>query len=275
MRSLFIVLLSMISFSLQGQSVEFGFNAGFSLYNGDLSPKDNMDYLKMLHPAGGAFLRINTTTPISLRLGANFGTLSGNDERSANAFRQLNFQSRISELYFTGEWNIFEWYPGKGRTSISPYAFAGLNLFHFNPQTRVDNQWIDLQPLGTEGQGLDGYSEKYELTQVAIPFGLGLKLNLPGRWRLGLELGARKLFTDYLDDVGSQRVVYEDILNGNGALAAQLSNPSFNPDTDPLQTSYTRGKAANDWYYIGGLTVSYIISDSDDHPRNSVRCPSF
>lgn len=275
MRSLLIVLISIISIGLRGQSVELGINAGFSLYNGDLSPKNNMDYLQMLHPAGGVFLRVNTITPISLRLGANFGSISGDDKKSAHPYRQLNFRSRISELYFTGEWNLFEWYPGRSNTGFSPYLFAGLNLYYFNPQAQIEDQWVDLQPLGTEGQGLEGYQEKYDLAQVAIPFGIGLKFKLPGRWQLGLEVGARKLFTDYLDDVGNQTVIYEDVLNGNGALAAQLSNPSFDPDTTPLQTSYSRGKSAKDWYYIGGLTVSYLISESGDHPRNSVKCPSF
>lgn len=275
MRSLLIVLICTISFSLWGQSAELGFNAGFSLYNGDLSPKDNLDYLKMVHPAGGIFLRVNTITPISVRLGANFGTISGDDENSAFPSRQLNFRSRISELYFVGEWNIFEWYPGGGYTGLSPYLFGGINLYYFNPEANFENQWVDLQTLGTEGQGLDGYPEKYDLAQMAIPMGVGLKIKLPGRWQIGLEVGARKLFTDYLDDVSDQIIVYEDVLNGNGPLAAQLSNPGFDPDTMPLQTSYSRGKSANDWYYIGGITFSYIISESGDHPRNSVRCPTF
>ena len=179
MRSLLIVLIGLISFGLQGQSVELGVNAGVSFYNGDLSPKEYIDYLEMLHPAGGVFLRVNTASSISVRLGANFGTVSGDDKMSAYPDRQLNFRSRLSELYITGEWNIFEWYPGNGRTGISPYVFAGLNLFYFNPEARTESQWVELQPLGTEGQGLPGYEEKYDLVQFGVPFGVGLKIKLP------------------------------------------------------------------------------------------------
>lgn len=275
MRSLLITVICLISFGLRGQSVELGVNAGFSLYNGDLSPKEYVDYLKMIHPAGGVFLRINTTSPISLRLGASFATVSGDDEMSAYPSRQLSFRSKISELYFTGEWNIFEWYPGQGQTGLSPFLYAGINMYYFNPETRFDNQWVELQPLGTEGQGLSGYPEKYELVGFGIPFGGGIKLLLPGRWQIGVEIGARKLFTDYLDDVSDQQVVYEDVLNGNGPLAAQLSNPSFNPDTTPLQTTYTRGKAADDWYYVGGITLSYRLSEGGSSSGKNVKCYSF
>ena len=115
MRSLLIAVICLISFGVRGQSVELGVNAGFSLYNGDLSPKEYTDYFKMIHPAGGVFLRINTPSPISLRLGASIATVSGDDEMSAFPSRALSFRSRISELTFTGEWNIFEWYPGQGQ----------------------------------------------------------------------------------------------------------------------------------------------------------------
>ena len=274
MRSLLIAVICLIAFDVKGQSVELGVHAGLSLYNGDLAPKEYIDYFKMIHPAGGIFLRINTSSPISLRLGGNIATVSGDDEWSAFPSRALSFRSRISELYFTGEWNIFQWYPGQGATGISPYLYAGINMYYFNPETRFENQWVELQPLGTEGQGLDGYPEKYELVGFGIPFGGGIKILLPGRWQLGIEIGARKLFTDYLDDIGNQQVVYEDVLNGNGPLAAQLSNPGFDPDTTPLQTTYVRGKEANDWYYVGGLTISYLISEGGGDGKN-IKCYSF
>ena len=123
-------------------------------------------------------------------------------------------------------------------------------------------------------KGLQAIRKSITSWIFAIPFGGGNKILLPGRWQLGVEIGARKLFTDYLDDVSNQQVVYEDVLNGNGPLAAQLSNPNFDPDTTPLQTTYVRGKEANDWYYIGGLTISYLISEGGSGGKD-VKCYSF
>ncbi len=82
----------------------------------------------------------------------------------------------------------------------------GIGIFTFNPEARFGgDEWIDLQPLGTEGQWLadpeNRYPEPYELTQFNIPFGGGLRFRLSRRWDMEVEIGWRKTFTDYLDDV--------------------------------------------------------------------------
>ncbi len=72
-------------------------------------------------------------------------------------------------------------------------------MFSFNPQARnVDplaenkDHWYDLQPLGTEGQGLTGQPVLYSLTSFSIPFGLGLKVNFLRNFSFGAEWGMRK-----------------------------------------------------------------------------------
>ena len=60
---------------------------------------------------------------------------------------------------------------------------------------------MDLQPLGTEGEGFYKGEKKYNLTQLAIPIGGGFKYAISNNVRIGIEVGFRKLFTDYLDDV--------------------------------------------------------------------------
>ena len=229
MRNLLIVILAIaMATTAVAQNLELGVSAGMSTYAGDLAPDKPTEYLQLLHPAAGAFLRLNVAPPVSFRLGFNVAKVSADDAlNEVHAGRQLSFESNITEVYLTGEWNIFNWYPGSGNLRISPYAFAGVNVFHFNPRTLHEDQWIDLQPLGTEGQGLEGYDEKYRLTQYGVPIGFGLKFTINERWTIGGEIGARKLFTDYLDDVSSTVVVYDDVYNGNGPLAARLSNPFY------------------------------------------------
>ena len=59
---------------------------------------------------------------------------------------------------------------------------------------------------------MDGFSERYRLTEVAIPMGLGVKYRLTERFILGLDAGLRKTFTDYLDDVSGTYVNNDDLL---------------------------------------------------------------
>ena len=35
-------------------------------------------------------------------------------------------------------------------------SFVGVGGFYFNPKAKYEGKWVSLQPLGTEGQGLNG-----------------------------------------------------------------------------------------------------------------------
>jgi hypothetical protein len=140
-----------------------------------------------------------------------------------------------------------------------PYLFGGVGIFNYSPEGRFEDTFVELQPLGTEGQGLPGYEAPYQLTQFMIPLGLGAKMTLNNKITLGFEIGARKLFTDYFDDISGAEVNYRDILRGNGTLAAQLSNKSIDPNTE-VDVSYIRGGDAKDWYFISGLTLAFRLN---------------
>jgi len=98
-------------------------------------------------------------------------------------------------------WNEDNWF-------ISPYIGAGIGVFTFNPKTFYKGQEVELQPLGTEGQGLPGGKAKYGLTQMNMPLTLGVKFYNPARtFSVALDATYRYTYTDYLDDVSS---VYTD-----------------------------------------------------------------
>jgi hypothetical protein len=134
---------------------------------------------------------------------------------------------------------------------------------------------VDLQPLGTEGQGLDGYDDKYNQLIAAIPLGLGLRFWLGDRISLLIEGSTRLLFTDYLDDVSDRPVVYEDILLGNGATAASLSNPGIIPGSDEATQPYRRGDARNDGLYFLNLTLTYRTDGGRMGIKVRKNCPTF
>jgi len=112
-----------------------------------------------------------------------------------------------------------------GRVSWTPYGFIGVAGFLNNPEAQAPatdlqgnslpeaGKWVKLRPLGTEGQysTLDptdaNYGIKpYKVAQIAIPFGIGIRLKLNQVMDFSAEWGFRYTFTDYLDDVSRNYV---------------------------------------------------------------------
>ena len=93
------------------------------------------------------------------------------------------------------------------------------------------SDWIDLQPLGTEGQftGIAGTPKPYSLLQIGVPLGGGILYRLMDKWDLSLEFSYRFVFTDYLDDVSGRypsEEVYQEMLNQGNYDGITLSNRS-------------------------------------------------
>jgi len=273
---LFLILLG-TQFS-SAQSYDFGLFAGTSFYEGDIAPSAYKDYLKTFQPAFGFSIRTWPEHKYSFRFGFNYGTVTGSDTlRTGTRDRRITFRTRIYEFYGVVEWNFAFWKPGDGFFSVTPYFMGGVSIFRFNPQAPFEGQWINLQPLGTEGQGLPGFEKKYSLTEIGIPIGGGIRLRLSKQITLGFEVGARKLFTDYLDDVSGTQFLYNDIKRGNGALAAKLSLPGFDEGVQDVFNVTQRGNPAKDWYYMMGVTLAYRFSNSFYYYQGKpvIGCPRF
>ncbi len=268
MRNWIILLnICLLGASARAQSVEMGFWLGASLYSGDLSPKEFGLYFQEVNPAGGVFGRFNLNNVISLRVGASLAKITGTGDTTETVIRQ-SFRSNILELAAISEISPFS--IGRDPFLVKPYLFGGVAIYRHNPQALFDGSWIDLQPLGTEAQGLPGYTEPYDLTQFSIPFGAGLRFVINDTWALGMEFGWRRTFTDYLDDIGSTLVSYRDVYEGNGSIAAQMSNALI-PGPEAGDTAYQRGGEFKDWYYIGGITLSYFLSGSSGYGSGGSR----
>ncbi len=281
-----LIALMFLGLSRPGQaqnldrSFEIGLLGGLAFYNGDLAPEAFGDYFQEVGPAAGLFGRFTLNRFFALRLGLTYAIVSGDDQYSAQPERDLSVRTPLFEAALTGEFSPFQFGTPYATPLFVPYLTAGVGVFRFRPETRFEGEWIELQPLGTEAQGLPGYPEKYNRTQINIPMGGGLRVILNDTWTLGLEFVARKLFTDYLDDVSDAEVNYRDLIQGNGILAAQLSNKQVDPsDTDDLDFTYRRGGPAQDWFYTAAVTVSFRLwqgsaSGRGNYPSGS-RCPDF
>lgn len=263
--------------TIYAQKVELGLFGGVATYSGDLSSDQFGDYLDQSNLALGIYGRYHIDETFAARLTFSYGSLEGDDAQSLYPDRGLNFQTDLIDVALTAEWKLLTFGYEGGSWRVSPYVFGGVGLFNFNPKATIDGGTVELQPIGTEGQGLDGYPEPYRLTQFNIPIGAGIQIELNNKWTIGLEVGGRKLFTDHLDDVSNSLVSYDDIFFGKGELAARLSNPSItNPEG--MDVTYRRGSIAKDWYYLSGLTVGYKFGGGGSKGfkgKKDFGCPSF
>ncbi len=278
-----IVLLCVTNIAFS-QRFHIGVFGGLSAYNGDLTSK--IFPKKVTNGAIGITGNYELTDNIILRGGFTYTVVGGADRLSDKpglVARNLSFETSISEFSLVGEYYLLNLYENR----LSPYIFAGLALYHFNPYAfNGTREKIYLKRLSTEGQGLPGYAaiKPYSLTQPAIPFGGGVKFAVTDNLHLGVELGLRKLFTDYLDDVSSDYADPADLLAGRGQLSVDLSyrgdevgNPGY-----PAKGMQRGGQKNKDTYYFTGIHLTYRLGSNGGNSlfgggrrgnKNSTGCP--
>jgi hypothetical protein len=255
-----LLFIPFLGFSQQRAHITaFG---GFANYSGDLQTKRLT--LDQSHGTFGLGVKYDITNHFSARAGLTYGRIEGNDKKNEGLLRarNLNFQTGILEGNLMIEYTLLD----LSEKKFSPFAFAGVAIYHFNPYTydTLGNK-INLQPLGTEGQGLSQYPDRkpYNLTQFAIPFGAGLKLRVSDNVVLSYEIGLRKLFTDHLDDVSSTYVDQSLLSQARGPRAVEMAyrggelkggDPNY-----PLDGTVRGGPKYKDWYYFTGVGISIGI----------------
>jgi hypothetical protein len=97
-----------------------------------------------------------------------------------------------------------------------------------------------------------------------MPLGGGVKFRITETTVLGFEIGMRKLFTDYLDDVSTTYVDPLALALARGPKAVEMSyrgGEVKNGDpTYPTEGSLRGGEKFKDWYYFTGVTLSVRIN---------------
>ena len=262
----------------KSQSLFLNLDAGAANYEGDLQSKRYT--FQESHPGGGIGLGYDLDPHITLSTGFLYTRISGNDKYQRTAIdrqRNLNFTSNILEWNIRAEYALFD----LDQRRITPYGFLGLAFFHFNPYTYDSTgKKVFLKPLSTEGEGLVAYPSRkpYALIQPAIPFGIGVRGALTDNIRVGLEVGLRKTFTGYLDDVRSSYVDYNTLLAAKGqeavALAFRTNELPVHGNTPYPAAGTQRGGGKDDWYYFTGVRVSIRLGGSTGSARH-MRCPVF
>ncbi|NTS43395.1 outer membrane beta-barrel protein [Flavisolibacter sp. BT320] len=264
-RTLFLSFL-FVSQVCTAQRFHLGVFAGGANYLGELNDK----LYKRTKLAGGVSLNYEVSDRFMLRGGLTLGKVEGADKygssETVKQIRNLSFQSNITEFSLIGELTAFNLY----NIRWSPYAFGGLAVYHFNPFITDSGSKIFLQPLSTEGQGLAQYPDRkpYALTQLSIPFGGGIKYNINENVRIGFELGLRRLFTDYLDDVSQSYADEALLLAAKGPVAVKYSyrgdevpgEAQGYPDVGyPAKDAQRGNPKAKDWMYFTGIHLTFRL----------------
>lgn len=262
-----IISLGVSAFAQSNISV--GLHLGSSSYFGDLKP--NAFQLNQNSLAFGVNGMYKLSKRLNLRLGLIACTIKAADSKTGKTSlikRNLSFKSKIFEASLVGEYNFFKLglnqNKGDDFKRWSPYVFGGLALFGFNPKAELNGEWYNLRELGTEGQFVSNSKLKpYSLTQMSLPFGFGFKYVVNSKLLVALELGWRKTFTDYLDDVSGVYHDLNEIESAKGIEAARLSYrgnelEGFNNSVPPKGS--IRGNSDNmDWYILSTFCLTYNL----------------
>ena len=284
---------------------EVGFSLNATNYFGDITPGPSI----LSFRPGSTRLSIGLSASKKfggrtfLRGGVNWARITGSDAKAATPSdqndygrwqRNLSFRNDIFEINGVGMLYLFNNYGDVyRRPDINPYVFGGAALFVHSPKAEVqegDNNglapgWYKLRELRTEGQ-----SDEYSKAGIAIPFGLGVTYKLGRMFDLSFEIGWRKTFTDYLDDVSGSYADKGKIEGQTSTTAVILSDrtlevadqydiPVFSRTSAVNGKSYEytlghgregqqRGdKFDSDWYIISGFRLSYMLIAKGHAPK--------
>jgi hypothetical protein len=212
---------------------------------------------------------------ISARAQLTWFVMKGDDAQADDDRdeRSLSFTSSSYELSAIGVVSLSpqgeRYYE---RPKINFHGFGGIGLLYFNPKAELDGKKYALQPLETEGVS-------YSRFQPVIPVGLGARIQVNPFFNILIEGGYRFTFTDYLDDVSSERyptleklglpvseASYSDIRfrlsdrrYENGTAPGGSPTPSLADEVRRTTVGKRGNPAENDGYFLLNISLQYYL----------------
>lgn len=240
------ILCLLIPFGLFGQPKwEWGLFAGGANYFGDLVETDWPEW-KESQPAIGLAGGYNLSRVFNLRASAIYARLSGDDANFSEGMphlkRKFTFESQLTEFSLVLRYEPFgtKRYPDEGgiKRLFSPYLYIGGGILMIDPSPDFSNAPGDV----FLERAREDKNAGFDKSLYVVPVGGGVRLDISKRSSLGVEVGIRPAFSDYLDGIS---------LSGN-------------PNED-------------DWYAFGGLSYTVQIGNQDTDRDGIVdkedRCP--
>jgi len=272
-----VVLLLCISVVCRSQVLdnkvltkELGFSLSAMNCNTDIGGRA-VD-VQSFRPGGGIYAAILYRQMVGVRLEGTIGLVTASDARAGARYlrkRNLDFTSTIKEVSLLAEVHPISILSKQHIThALSPYLLAGVGYFGFDPKTKLDGQWIYLQPLHTEGEGFPETGRPdYKLSGINFPVGGGLQYNISERLIVRGEAVCRFLNTDYLDDVSTTYIdpnLFDKYLSpDNAMLAKRLADRSYDiPENGVRVPGSIRGSTKKDAYYSVNIKLGIRLAKS-------------
>ena len=262
-------------FTKRHRYTTFGLTATAANYLGDLTPGPSILSTdpELTRYNIGVYAMRKFYPRLSGQVRLSWARLRGDDAESTKPMetqdagrwqRNLNFRNDIKELAVLGIYDLVANRKGhQDRKDLTPYIYGGVAVFHHNPKTyynggRMEEGFYELQPLQTEGV-------KYSKVQFSLPFGFGFRYRLGRELDLAFDIGWRRTFTDYLDDVSTRYIdpsLFQKYLSPTRtSYALQLNNRQKELDPSVVTTSNAiRGNnSRNDSYFTIQCKLSLIM----------------
>ena len=272
-------------FSKRKQYTTVGISLNAMNYFGDLNPYTNFAsfHLGDTRPNLGLNITHRFFPRISGRFALAYGQITANDNTNADPndtnarfryTRNARFRNNIAEASVVAVIDLIENRNNYlKRPDFVPYVFLGVAGFYHNPQAPNENgNYVTLQDLKTEGVA-------YSKFQVSLPFGGGVRYRISRNLDASIEIGFRKTFTGYLDDVSNTYVDlsgasadarYLGGYNGGNVYMGQPGQGITNLSTGlgrGFKPDNKRGEGKDDWYVITGVSLNYILNPKIKNPK--------
>jgi len=268
--------------SLNAQEMDFGLNLGAANYLGEIGGSSgeargfllDMRFDQTSFAVGG-FFRYSFSNSLAAKLSVNFARIEGADSLSDNPnriARNLSFRTDMIEATLTGEYAFLVLNDlsrrSKSRVDFRAHAFTGAGVLFYYPYAQANNEWFYLRPLQTEG-----VENAYNEMTIVVPLGIGASFTFNNKIRLGMEIGYRFSFTDYLDDVSTDyaydprspeddvELPFEEskIFANRSDEAYARGNPDL-PDRGFFRRGSIRGNPdTNDGYLLAQFNISMVV----------------
>lgn len=238
-KTLLFLFISHFSFA---QKLEIGSGLGPTYYKGDLQPT-----FRVFSPSIGtnAFVRYNVSKVISIKANAMVGFVSGNDYNSGNAlnkYRGLKFYNTLWDYNGQIEYNFlnFRTHNGRYEHQWTPYLFGGFGNSQFLRRK------YSTRNVTTTNSVISG-------PDPILPFGIGYKKIVNGKWNFGVEFSTRVLL----------RKKNADLFDGFGYNLVTNDPQNFYPAQDGADKNLELLELPNtlqkDKYFHISFSVSYLF----------------
>jgi hypothetical protein len=264
-------------FSKRKQYTSIGVSLNAMNYFGDLNPLTNFASFHAgdTRPNIGLNITHRFFPRVSGRFAVAYGRITADDNTNANRddanarfryTRNASFRNDIAEASAVVIIDLIENRNNYlKRPDFVPYVFGGVAGFHHSPEAKyTDGSYVDLQPLKTEGVD-------YSKFQFSLPFGAGVRYRINRNLDASFEIGFRKTFTGYLDDVSTTYKDASVLVTDKAQYFGGLGTNSITNQTTGLGRSFTpgekRGQGKNDWYVVTGFSLNYILNPKIKNPK--------